>query len=393
MLLSKVLLTSHIQINFSVFFPGCDHYITKAVRRVLSNVETWVKSSRQTNTSNVNGCYSALSWHDTDLLIFQQRARAKAAEVARDRSMSQQPANQTLCPVKRVTVQAVRQSSGRHARLERDTITEDGTSTLNSHVESFVQDIPIRKCQSRDPECENKPENSCHENVDHRESVEVLPQRKPRPRSSYGRRMTPVAIQQLTESHSALSNKQESGDPCYTSNPLPLMQGSQPVQTKIVLKLRRSKTDPRKLPGTENLVITPVPSVFYKMHQQHCYIPGPHTVDVHNSYSPMVGPNNSLYSLMGAPRPPRDVFLGVQHTSAWYHVPGRYPTVQKPYAAKRSQQRVESRSQLDRSASYSWATDKLDEMGADGQYSEHSWDSRPSIPIGTVGGRVDNWNI
>ena len=76
-----------------------------------------------------------------------------------------------------------------------------------------------------------------------------------------------------------------------------------------------------------------------EVHRRTCYVPGPHTVDIHNAYSIMPGPHADVHSLLGPPLCPREDWT-LQHKSAWYHVPGRYPTVEQPYPPKRSQSRL-----------------------------------------------------
>ena len=79
------------------------------------------------------------------------------------------------------------------------------------------------------------------------------------------------------------------------------------------------------------------------MHSKHCYRPGPHTIDIHNAYS-VSGPNSNIKSLIKEPisrqlKHDKEPHI---HQSAWYHVPGRYPTVDQAYPPKRSQERVPS---------------------------------------------------
>ena len=75
-------------------------------------------------------------------------------------------------------------------------------------------------------------------------------------------------------------------------------------------------------------------------HKKTCYQPGPHTIDVHNAFSAINGPNASVTSLLGPPPCPRYVSNGILHPSAWYQVPGRYATGGQPFPPKRSQKRV-----------------------------------------------------
>ena len=71
-------------------------------------------------------------------------------------------------------------------------------------------------------------------------------------------------------------------------------------------------------------------------HQRTCQPPKPHAIHPANTRSVVNGPNTSTESLLQShisrPTPP-------QHTSAWYHVPGRYSTPTQNYPPKRSQKR------------------------------------------------------
>ena len=74
-------------------------------------------------------------------------------------------------------------------------------------------------------------------------------------------------------------------------------------------------------------------------HRSHCDIPaGPHSVHISNARTITRGPHSSIKSLIGDPGR-RDISKDVHHKSAWYHVPGRYSTVNKKIPPKRSQER------------------------------------------------------
>ncbi|XP_053377944.1 uncharacterized protein LOC123530292 isoform X2 [Mercenaria mercenaria] len=78
-------------------------------------------------------------------------------------------------------------------------------------------------------------------------------------------------------------------------------------------------------------------------HKSNCDIPrGPHSIHISNARSTTMGPHSSVNSLMGDTGP-KDISHGIHHKSAWYHVPGRYGTVEKSYAPKRSQRRMEAK--------------------------------------------------
>ncbi|KAK3101835.1 hypothetical protein FSP39_006718 [Pinctada imbricata] len=68
----------------------------------------------------------------------------------------------------------------------------------------------------------------------------------------------------------------------------------------------------------------------------------PHAITTGNTRSVTVGPNCDLDSLVEKASP-RDISKNVHHRSAWYHVPGRYSTPDKPYPPKRSQKTTEAR--------------------------------------------------
>lgn len=68
---------------------------------------------------------------------------------------------------------------------------------------------------------------------------------------------------------------------------------------------------------------------------------GPHAITPGNTQSVTTGPNSTLDSLIA--RSPRDMSRTIHHRSAWYHVPGRYVTSEKPFPPKRSQKTSEAR--------------------------------------------------
>ena len=77
-------------------------------------------------------------------------------------------------------------------------------------------------------------------------------------------------------------------------------------------------------------------------HRSNCDIPaGPHSVHISNARTTTTGPHSSIKSLMGDPGR-RDISKGIHHKSAWYHVPGRYSTINKKVPPKRSQVREEA---------------------------------------------------
>nr|KAG5698167.1 hypothetical protein BaRGS_030530 [Batillaria attramentaria] len=61
-------------------------------------------------------------------------------------------------------------------------------------------------------------------------------------------------------------------------------------------------------------------------HVSRCRVPGPHDIHPSNARS-LQGPHSDISSLLGPPPAPRDnVATHLHHRSAFYHVPGRYPT-------------------------------------------------------------------
>ncbi|XP_072002470.1 tetratricopeptide repeat protein 41-like [Engystomops pustulosus] len=58
--------------------------------------------------------------------------------------------------------------------------------------------------------------------------------------------------------------------------------------------------------------------------------------------SAMSGPHSDLMSLVSLNRPSRSEHCKLVHKSAWYHVPGRYPTLQTPFPPKRHQIRKDT---------------------------------------------------
>ncbi|KAK7485121.1 hypothetical protein BaRGS_00023661 [Batillaria attramentaria] len=72
-------------------------------------------------------------------------------------------------------------------------------------------------------------------------------------------------------------------------------------------------------------------------HVSRCRVPGPHDIHPSNARS-LQGPHSDISSLLGPPPAPRDnVATHLHHRSAFYHVPGRYPTNLQKYPPRRCQ--------------------------------------------------------
>ena len=62
-------------------------------------------------------------------------------------------------------------------------------------------------------------------------------------------------------------------------------------------------------------------------HVSRCSVPGPHDARPDSAADSLCGPHAGIASLLGPPECPRDnVRPEIHHRSAFYHVPGRYPT-------------------------------------------------------------------
>ena len=75
-------------------------------------------------------------------------------------------------------------------------------------------------------------------------------------------------------------------------------------------------------------------------HRAKCILPEPQDSDKSDSMSMLSGPQVDIMSLHHPPACPRPPSGILHHHSGWYHVPGRYPTSEKPYPPKRSQNRI-----------------------------------------------------
>ena len=94
--------------------------------------------------------------------------------------------------------------------------------------------------------------------------------------------------------------------------------------------------------GASSNTMVSYSAVSVNSHKSNCDIPtGPHSVHISNARTTTMGPHSSIRSLMGDPGR-RDVTKAVHHKSAWYHVPGRYSTINKKVPPKRSQSRDEA---------------------------------------------------
>jgi hypothetical protein len=77
------------------------------------------------------------------------------------------------------------------------------------------------------------------------------------------------------------------------------------------------------------------------IHNRTCSPPERHAIHSCNAASVINGPYTSTESLL-SPQVPRQITQRYHHTSAWYHVPGRYPTTEQDCPPKRNQKRVDS---------------------------------------------------
>lgn len=456
------------------------------MRRVLSALEAFVKPKQQLPlTRGAHQKYSKMTWHDAELLMFEQRAKAKSAEAARLKSMmkmAQSRSESRVLDINTFTPSAPRvpavERTGSGGSCEElgslESLLEDGDDDFegDSHQEvdeeeSYFGGVPNasnldelsfgsatrydkegpdtefgeNEAKSLVEDTEIQGNNEGNEEIPGSKEAEVkVVKKKQRPRSSYGQRLLHTSVH-FINNHPVLNSAPpnslktptcvESSSPSLTS----LTKGQKPVHAKLVLRVTRPKTDPNKLykrygqsvAGITDGTASPQPpktevvdqsvtllgtkvgesksgraaslgaSGIYQVHRTKCQIPGPHTNDIHNTYSLTKGPNSTLRSLMGGPPVPRDVFLHIHHTSAWYHVPGRYPTISSPYPRKRSQKRITYSSRRHSPeggpASYQDETAGMDRSSADDQASQNSWNSgRNRIPVGAgFGNIISDW--
>ena len=122
-------------------------------------------------------------------------------------------------------------------------------------------------------------------------------------------------------------------------------RASSAAVTSAAAASRRRHVESAPLIGTDR----PSSRVRQDYHRARCAQPQPHDLDSANTFSAINGPNASTDSLLWPPHnraPSRAQSARAsqqrqqQHTSAWYHVPGRYVTSERPYPPKRSQQRI-----------------------------------------------------
>ena len=106
-------------------------------------------------------------------------------------------------------------------------------------------------------------------------------------------------------------------------------------------QLRRYVQSAPQLLTSSSAISRPSSRVSQDYHRSRCAAPEPHDFTSANTVSTINGPNTSTDSLLtNKPRRAAQSARAPLHTSAWYHVPGRYSTSEHPYPPKRSQQRV-----------------------------------------------------
>ncbi|XP_061187631.1 uncharacterized protein LOC133195719 isoform X1 [Saccostrea echinata] len=326
---------------------GGDHIDSRAVRQYLSQLEISLKmgryefgSARLTDTRTADRPYSKLSWHEKDLANLDKRSRSRSASrnsgsVLRSRpsSYKEDPHGQSLSRYSSVShlsaSEKLLMDADRPRLLHRDNIDRKlKVSPPSSEVNSQRRHVTV--------------EIKVEDGIDRPQGMDVETRDANPQIDSYGdeiRQTESLAVGQETK-RTQFAEQTESG-------PAELFKrysSAGSSRSSISRQQDRGLVRGNSAKSYQSSHITG-----YSTHSRASVrsghsrrsAPGPHAITPGNTKSVTAGPNSTLDSLI--PRSPRDLVRTVHHRSAWYHVPGRYATSQKPVPPKRSQKTPEAK--------------------------------------------------
>ena len=350
------------------------------MRRFLTQVESALKlgqydhgPAKLRDTRDDERPYSSLSWRDPDLMKFN-RVRAESASRNRSLAKSERKKNTKNAPS---LLGLKSSSSSTYSKPEspihhKCDLNSDITRphTVDSSVEnrclSHDEQIPAynyhteldtddRNCVENDASFDNLvQENSSQQSerdfcspepsIDSQECDPMTRSEQSHYIDSYAVSVTPKTFLTDTNAnirpHSApIKMLQRYGRMAPTRALSPSNSFHKGGRVKQRLNSAPSQRSHHRNHGSHCSTV----SVDSTIHKTKCYVPGPHSIDVNNAYS-MRGPHSTIYSLLGSQPCPRSISSDVHHKSAWYHVPGRYSTIERPFPSKRSQTRLPTKS-------------------------------------------------
>ena len=383
-----------------MYFSGGDHIETRAVRQYINNLETSLKSAKFDGRSSERP-YSSLSWRGNDLANLEKKSRITSAKsssrghssrpgslVSRIGSHRSRPGSQTISrPVsgqadrlashrsslshlsasERIVVDASkpsrllqRESVDRKLKQKgavspvqvsptaKDSVTQESRKQISIEISTGEMEEPQDGkvagvlLDSFGHEGDKSAVKFRTSPVDGVTSEGVVIGRETPPQRLYRRFGSPHGSEPMKASHEGAVMRV--GEMTFVRN----SESSAPSRKDSPVKHKRPTGSARSIGSSLYTTVSGTSVGSTKSHKSTCDIPaGPHSIHVSNVRTITVGPHSSIRSLMGY-QGPKDISKGIHHKSAWYHVPGRYSTVERKMAPKRSQKRQEAKDLLKR---------------------------------------------
>ncbi len=375
---------------------GADHNMTRSVRRVLSDLEIKMKEHMSQHSNRIQSPggvpYSTLSWRDEELIaISQKTAAAKKQKGHSNRPTRNNNRNGIERPsaevkskhplfARQLSLRARSQSEPRafaekrrslgvkskRDQVDKDVVTEvqqksvmnldvtaDGAEKENVNPDGMIEvDTTIMQAsEDVKPEVEviestehistsingmNKANDAISENATEKTAEDC-----PEYLDNYAEEPRVICEKKALSSSPAATIENETFNKVLLRPNSAIMKYS---QQHILLVCKNEQPMPRSFSAQGyttkhdgQLLERRKRAISATLHHQNCYIPGSHTIDIHNTQSVTSGTNSTIVSLL-----PKSVPRGrqIHHASAFYHVPGRYPTMTQPFPPKRSQSRM-----------------------------------------------------
>ncbi|XP_019634220.1 PREDICTED: uncharacterized protein LOC109477408 [Branchiostoma belcheri] len=282
---------------------GPEHPITRAVRNTLRDVESQISTGlydfstkKQPDARSRNRPYSSMSWHEQDIILFEQKQQGKKNRRQEQYGGSRRPSSIPSGVWRSQSV--VSCPNGRDTAMSRAT-----------------REIPRVHSAGSERHRADVPQQGFHrEEAPWREFSESPPRE--------------------TQWEETVGQEDFKGDPSL------FREGSMSINY-FNTKSSVSEFQSRMTVVSRNTNMSRLSRSSHVSHKSSCHIPSAHSVDESNVKS-VHGPHSTLQTLLDEPPKPRENVKksGVQHKSAWYHIPGRYSTNKEPLPRKRSQKRV-----------------------------------------------------
>ncbi|XP_048741170.2 uncharacterized protein LOC125655060 isoform X3 [Ostrea edulis] len=318
---------------------GGDHIDTRAVRQYLSQLEISLKMGRYefgparlTDTRTPERPFSKLSWREKDLANLDKRARSQSASRSSSSVLRSHPSSYKDG-----------QSISRHSSVSHLSASEKLLMDAE-RPRLLHRDFMDRKLKTSSPSSEVNPQKR-QVTVE----IKVEDDADTSQRMDFETRMADAQIDSFgdeirqTENLGGQEVKRAQFVEHLESGPVKLFKryssagSSRSSVSRGLVRGNSAKSyQSSHVTGYSSQSRTSVRSG-----QSRRNAPGPHAITPGNTHSVTTGPNSTLDSLL--PRSPRDQIRTIHHRSAWYHVPGRYATSQKPIPPKRSQKTQEAK--------------------------------------------------